>query len=430
MIGGSEKEVTKIIGVPFRGDNKFETNGTLTQILSHGSFRLKAIVRSGESDSDIIEKVGGSALGTIWNPTTDVIFINLRLSDYVLKLINTVSAGKISLTRRIILGIINKPHDLLGLISPISIRLMVAYRDLFRIKPCLDWDEELPLKQKAEWITLFRVLSEVSHVSFPRATRPKSVIGGPELVGYFDGSDNAYAAVVYLRWVLTDGSVHASLAGSKAKVTPLKRISTPRSELNGAVLLGRLALSVTRACVASGSTPERVWLLGDSECTLASLEKTSGAFGEYFGNRVGDIHDNQARIQEYCPVGIDGEWYHVSSCDNAADQPTRLDSTAQDIGPSSAWQLGPDYINLPREDWPTNQRFSESKDFHIPSCEILKKYRGIVHKAQVVVSKGIHVLIDPYSTNDWEKRIQRTQILVKSVQTVLKLVVDSDATRL
>ena len=58
----------------------------------------------------------------------------------------------------------------------------------------------------------------------------------------------------------------------------------------------RLALKVVKTCVESGSTPERVWLLGDSECTLASLEKTSGAFGEYFGNRVGDIYDNQARI--------------------------------------------------------------------------------------------------------------------------------------
>jgi len=308
---------------------------------------------------------------------------------------------------------------------------MVAYRDLFRIEPYLDWDEELPPKQKAEWIELFRILSEVANVSFLRATRPKSVIAGPEIVGYFDGSDNAYAAVVYLRWVLSDGSIHATLAGSKAKVTPLKRISTPRSELNGAVLLGRLALSVTKSCVASGSTPERVWLLGDSECTLASIEKTSGSFGEYFGNRIGDIHDNQARIQEYCPVGNNGEWYHVSSNDNSADQPTRLDSTAPDIGPTSAWQLAPDYIYLPRKDWPTNRRFAERKDSHIPSCEILKKYRGIIHKAEVVVvTRGIHVLIDPYSTNDWERLIQRSQILLKSVQTLLKLVVDSDATRL
>ena len=157
----------------------------------------------------------------------------------------------------------------------------------------------------------------------------------------------------------------------------------------------------------------------------ANLEKTSGAFGEYFGNRVGDIHDNQARIQEYCPVGEEGEWYQVSSSDNAADQPTRMDSVASDIGPTSSWQRAPDYIYMPRKDWPTNRRFAERKDSHIPTCEILKKYRGIVHKAEVVVvSRGIDNLIDPYSTNDWDRLIQRSQILLKGAQILLKLAID------
>ena len=129
-----------------------------------------------------------------------------------------------------------------------------------------------PLKEKTEWIALFCILSEVSHISVPQATRPKSVIGDTELVGHFDGSDNAYAAVVYRWWVLADRSVHATLPGSKAKFTLLKRISTPRSELNGAVFLERLALSVTLACIASGSTPERLWLLGDSEYTLNIMQ--------------------------------------------------------------------------------------------------------------------------------------------------------------
>ena len=73
--------------------------------------------------------------------------------------------------------------------------------------------------------------------------------------------------------------------------------------------------------------PSKVWFIGDSECTLGSIEKTSGAFGEYFGNRVSEIHSNQAQIEEYCPVGTDGEWWHVESDDNAADQPTKTDST-------------------------------------------------------------------------------------------------------
>ena len=60
---------------------------------------------------------------------------------------------------------------------------------------------------------------------------------------------------------------------------------------------------------------------------MASLEKIKRTFGEYFNNLDGDFHDNQARIQENCPVGIDGEWYQVSSSDNTADQTKRFDST-------------------------------------------------------------------------------------------------------
>ena len=124
---------------------------------------------------------------------------------------------------------------------------MVAYRDLFRILPLLGWDEDIPKKLKLEWIQLLKIFNEASTVTFPWATKPGLTVGSPEIVGFFDGSDNAFAAVVYLCWTLLDGSIYVVLAGSKAKVTPLKRISTPRSELNGAVLLGRLALSLVKA---------------------------------------------------------------------------------------------------------------------------------------------------------------------------------------
>ena len=94
-------------------------------------------------------------------------------------------------------------------------------------------------------------------------------------------------------------------------------------------------------------TPTKIWKLGDSECTLASIEKTSGALCKYFGNRVGKILDNQACMPEICPVGDDGEWYHVCSSDNAADRPTELDSSTKEIMPDSAWQRGPSYLYMP-----------------------------------------------------------------------------------
>ena len=237
--------------------------------------------------------------------------IEMESSSVLDKIISAANIEEVSLTMRIILKIINKPHDVLGLISPITIRAMVAYRDLFRIEPTLGWDDEIPFKEKQKWMKILQILHDVSNVKFKRSTKPASAVGKPEIIGYFDGSDDAYAAVIYTRWLLSDGSYQASLACSKAKVTPLKRISTPRSEIYGAVLLSRLLLFYVKSCNQTNTKPFKVCILGDSECTLASTEKTSGALGEYFGNRVGEILHNQSEIQTICSVGKEGEWWHV-----------------------------------------------------------------------------------------------------------------------
>ena len=87
-------------------------------------------------------------------------------------------------------------------------------------------------------------------------------------------------------------------------------------------MLSRLVLILMKSYFQYDSLPIKSCLLGDSECTQASIEKTSGAFGEYFGNRIGEIQDNQSQIEKYCEVGNDGEWWYVSSENNAADRPT------------------------------------------------------------------------------------------------------------
>ena len=72
--------------------------------------------------------------------------------------------------------------------------------------------------------------------------------------------------------------MQVSLLCAKTRVTPLQRISTPRSELNGAVIASRLLLSCIRSLLQSSIIPENVWFIGDSECTLASLEKIDAAW--------------------------------------------------------------------------------------------------------------------------------------------------------
>ena len=192
------------------------------------------------------------------------------------------------------------------------------------------------------------MLREEKFISYPRAYKPANTVGKCQLVCFFDGSDHAYAAVIYIRWLLKDGSVLVQLLSCKARITPLLRISTARSELNGAVLASVLVLSTVRSLSSSQDVPEVVWFIGDSECTLASLEKTNSAFGEYFGNRLGEILENQAKIEKICPVGYNGEWWFTKSKNNCADIATRLDSVPSDLGPGSEWQVGKPFIKLPR----------------------------------------------------------------------------------
>ena len=103
----------------------------------------------------------------------------------------------------------------------------------------------------------------------------------------------------------------------------------------------------------------------------------------------------------------------MSRDNNAADRPTKLNSTLEDVSLASSWQKGPQYLYLPQEKWPINRDFATRKEESvIPSNEILKKYRGMVQEIDVHIELGVHNLINPDSTNDWNKLIRRIQILL------------------
>ena len=111
------------------------------------------------------------------------------------------------------------------------------------------------------------MIIQVERICFPRAVKPEQAVGKFQLICFFDGSDLAYASVIYVRWLLADGSTYTTLVSCKARVTPLNRISTPRSEMNGGALASRHVLSTLKSW-STGDIPEKVWVISDSECTL------------------------------------------------------------------------------------------------------------------------------------------------------------------
>ena len=151
----------------------------------------------------------------------------------------------------------------------------------------------------------------VSNKSIPRCYHPKDrCIVKRELLGFCNASEKAYTGVIYLRSTDTEGHHHVTLVVAKTKVAPIRRISLPRLELCGAVILARL---VEQSREVLGIPLEDVHLWTDSTIVLAWLSCNPRRLKTYVANRVTEITD----------AIPPSRWRHVRSEDNPADCASR-----------------------------------------------------------------------------------------------------------
>ena len=304
LSGGNAEEADRMIGDCQEINGKFVYNGTVSQILSLVGLVPKVIIRSGEKDKEKIDKLGGRVLGHGWDPECDKISFTLTANiherkrgirtgpDLTFETLNTIET--VQFTKRKILSLINGFFDPSGMISAYLIKFKIFMRTVTSY-PDLDWDTPLPAQLQDIWRGLVREIVVAEQIVFPRGTKPASAVGRPEIIGYWDGSDVAYTAVVYIRWVLLgktdDGERkwHVALLIAKARVTPAGGLSTPRSELNGFVVLGRLLDTVIKCLPVK---PCRVTMIGDSECTISALDSPTASLAAYFANRLNEVEDN------------------------------------------------------------------------------------------------------------------------------------------
>ena len=120
-----------------------------------GSFRLKAIVTSGETNQEKINKIGGKVLGLGWNTSEDTINVDLSVTlktannEKILLSPESVLSIETNLfTRRNLLSVVNGVYDPLGLVAPITIRLRAAFPDLFRSDSAIERDTPLLVQVK------------------------------------------------------------------------------------------------------------------------------------------------------------------------------------------------------------------------------------------------------------------------------------------
>ena len=355
-------------------------DGTITKVLEKASWKAKSILVSGETDPALLD-LAGPVLGLPWAPKEDLLTFKLNIN--ISKKVGTGRAEadlteedlhkvqQCLFTRRLCLGIASQIWDPTGILTCYTVRLKILVKEL--VDHEFKWDEVLPEEYQIKWRRLVEEMVTNKPISFPRSLTVERAVGRPELIAFFDGSDMAYGAVVYIRFDLAGTKEkHTRLVTSKSKVTPRGGITTPRSELSGIIVAVRLISNVIKS-LSHTHPPRRITIAGDSKCTVSVVDENAASLNPFFANRALEVHGKMKEWGQKSPVSATEELsdsfiadmedtvvdlvQYIPGKENPADWPTRGNVEWIDMDRGSVWQDGPAFLALDRSEWPLTRDF-------------------------------------------------------------------------
>ena len=257
------------------------------------------------------------SLGTYWCIETDTIGFRIELKDK-------------PLTRRGILSTVCSVYDPLGIVAPVILVGKQLLQELCH--DGIEWDDPVPSHVHSQWEKWRSELPLLEKITIARCVKPPS-FGEPvvtELHSFSDASDVGLGQVTYLRLVNNLNQVHVSFLMGKARVAPLKPMSTPRRELTAAVISVNVSSMLSREL--KYEDPVQVFYT-DSSVVLGYVRNEAKRFHTYVGNRVHHIRDRSEPQQ----------WHYVASMINPADIASR-GTTPKQLSEHESWFKGPSFL--------------------------------------------------------------------------------------
>ena len=236
-------------------------------------------------------------------------------------------------TKRGLLAHYSSVYDPLGMVTPFVLIARLLYRKECKLNKGWDDDLEHETRQKFErWLSK---LADMEEVAIPRCISERVMTNARcvQLHHFCDASEQAYAAVSYMRVVHDDGSIHCSYLFGKAKLAPSKTDTIPRLELQAAVLAAQSHLLLADEMTIKF---DEVHFWSDSMVVLGWLNNTESCLPMYVARRVASIIE----------VSSPEQWHHVPTNQNPADVGSR---GSFDV---SEWLTAPAFLLT--DEWPTS----------------------------------------------------------------------------
>ena len=357
-----------------------------------------AIANTASIDKDdMTEPKETKVLGLNWRCTTDEIYFDF--TDLI-AYFKTLPA-----TKRSVLQFSAKIFDPLGVLSPFTTQQKILFQHL--CVQGVNWDDPLEDELLKKWNQLPKELLALSQIRIPRCyiSVQKGVLLY-QLHGFSDASEKAYAAVIYLRKVYTDGSIDSMLVSSKTRVAPIKRQTIPRLELLGAVILARL-MNTTYLALQPLVSELRLFYWVDSYTTLCWI-KNVRPWKQYVQQRTAEIRKlSNKESWRFCP-----------GTTNPADIPSRS-CNGVELPNKCLWWKGPDFLQNSPETWPDMPTSYETTEAQI---ELQKSPTAITHAlcstSDVGGTLNLGKIIDITRYGTMDKLLRVTGYVLKAVESL------------
>ena len=197
----------------------------------------------------------------------------------------------------------------------------------------IGWDDYVSGDPLKRWKSLVHGLTQTCPLRIPRYffhhVDKTDVVYS--LQGFSDASQEAYAAVIYLK-VATSYGVQVRFVASKIRVAPAKGMTIPRLELLAALLLSKLMVSVSCA-LEPELTLDDPSCFTDSKVTLYWIQGQTKEWKQFVQNRVRDI-------RRLLPIHV---WKHCSGRKTPTDIPSRGMDLAE-LANNPLWLNGPKWL--------------------------------------------------------------------------------------
>ena len=286
-------------------------------ILHSGNFQVK-VWHSNDKSIDKSNDCHTYFLGHKWDKESDKLMFKRE----------EIISNQNLFTKRRCLALVSQLWDPLGLVSPVTIKFRVDLQDLWAAG--YSWDKVLPDNIQKKWVENLQVLNQLLSNEFERKLKPDNAIGKPEVHGFCDGGEQAYGAVIYLRWKLKNGNYRCTPIMVKSFVSPLKKKSIPRLELLGCLVLTRLYCTCAQALKFAHIEDCKRVLWTDSKTALSWIKTPARKFKPFVSARVAEIQEN---------INVKAFKY-TRSKENPADALTRGINAEQ----LQTWSAGPNFL--------------------------------------------------------------------------------------